>query len=391
MSIMQSTLSSQVNALLQRLPDPPPAKADPAVQTPIDDGDQGSKQPPFELPYTPHFPLDFPRGGNGPSQPTYTDADLYGPQDPNDPESPEGPNPDDIDQDSIGDCYFVATLSAMAGSEEGRAQIEDAITYDPATGNFTVTLYGKDANGNPVEQQVTVTQADVQDNIDRNGGSRVDNGGGPLWPAVMEAAYAKMHYQDATANGQTPDPRLDGGYGPGSADKLDANGKPVQAVNPDGTPKFDSNGNPVYEQVEVGGISGGFATDAYFTLTGKDSTTFQAPSGDGKFGNLVTTVRALQIQQALENGQPVTVAVAPESGGEPKDGLAGGHQYSVQSIYRDETTGEWMVVLRNPWANNANDEGISLVDGDQRGDATITVPLDSIHTDGYQGFVIGDE
>src|SRR5699024_9272606 len=235
MSIMQSIPGLGTGVFGRNLSDlSEPAKADPALPpTPVADH-QGDRAPPFELPYTPHAPGDFPdtpRGAEAPDQPKYTDADLYDSQDPYHPEASRAPNQDDIDQDAIGDCYFVATLSAMAQSADGRAQIENAIQYDAGTGTFTVTLYSKDADGNPVPREITVTQEDIQDNIDRGGGSRADNDGGPIWPAVMEAAYAKMHYQDATANGQTADPRLDGGYGPGSADKLGPDGKPIQARN----------------------------------------------------------------------------------------------------------------------------------------------------------------
>lgn len=346
---------------------------------------------PFELPFNPHFPDLVPPGRMGdkeldkaekPSVPSYTADDLYG---------PNGPQPEDINQDSIGDCYFVATLSGMAGNADGDQQIQDSISYDEQSGNFTVTFYEEGPDGKPQERQVTVTQEDVRDNIARRGGSQADNGGGPIWPAVMEAAYAKMHLENATANGTQADPRIDGGYGPGSADRLDANGKPIQARDENGDPKVDAAGNPVYEQVEVGGISGGFATDAYYTLTGKESSTFQAPSGDGLFGPIATALTGMRLQTALANGQTVTVAIAPERPGESKDGLIGGHQYTVQRVYQDEETGEWMVELRNPWDNNGSDSNGHGAEGIGDGSAVITVPLDTIHTHGYQGFVVGDK
>src|SRR5687767_6207754 len=63
--------------------------------------------------------------------PRFEGNDLYGP----------GGNPRaaDIDQDSIGDCYFVATIGALAEKQPDR--IKNAIDYDPATGNYTVKLH----------------------------------------------------------------------------------------------------------------------------------------------------------------------------------------------------------------------------------------------------------
>src|SRR5690606_40413147 len=65
-----------------------------------------------------------------------------------------------IDQDSLGDCYFVATLAAIAGQTPER--IEQAIDYNEDTGNFTVELYNGDE-----WVTVEVSQAEIQDNIAR--------------------------------------------------------------------------------------------------------------------------------------------------------------------------------------------------------------------------------
>jgi hypothetical protein len=42
--------------------------------------------------------------------------------------------------------------------------------------------------------EVPVTQADVEDNIRREGGGTADNKkGNPIWPSVMETAFAKLY------------------------------------------------------------------------------------------------------------------------------------------------------------------------------------------------------
>jgi calpain family cysteine protease len=112
----------------------------------------------------------------------WTEEDLY-----------DGdPSGADINQDEIGDCYLMATMGAIAHADPQR--IRDRISYNPQTGEFDVTLW----NGKEW-RHVPVTQADIDANIAAQGGSGVDNfpgAGKPLWPAVLESAYAKMHGKD---------------------------------------------------------------------------------------------------------------------------------------------------------------------------------------------------
>ena len=101
---------------------------------------------------------------------------------------PEGdPAGSDVNQDGIGDCYLVATMSAIANDDP--QWIRDRIAYDPATGVFDVTMW--DGSG---WRHIAVTQSDIDANIAAGGASGVDNrvAGAPLWPAVLESAYAKM-------------------------------------------------------------------------------------------------------------------------------------------------------------------------------------------------------
>lgn len=245
-----------------------------------------------------------------------------------------GPVPEDIGQNSIGDCYYVASLGALANTEAGRQHIRDSISYDPDTGNYTVTLYVKGPFGVPVPVQVEVTQAELQDNIERGGGSNLDNNGGEgaLWPAVMETAFAKL-------NDSNPANGLDEGYRE---------------------------------------ISGGKARDAMFTLTGTD--------GDDVSNAFVSTfgpdVAYEVIRQAMADGRPVTLSTDPENKGAPEDGLADNHVYVVEEIYKDED-GQVMVTLRNPWGQN-NTEGKT------NDSPLITVPLEQITEDGgFEYFNIG--
>lgn len=352
----------------------------------------------LELPYNRFYSelldgglIRLPTFPNEPEVSSYDDSDLYG---------PNGPRSDDIQQNGIGDCYFVATLASVADQDPGH--IQESIRYNEATETFTVTFYEPGPDGKPVEREIEVTQAEIQDNIDRGGGSWPD---GPIWPAVMEAAYAKMHLQDAPLHDGKPDPRIDGGYGPGSADrigpdgkpvlKLDANGDPIPLLDENGDPKLGLDGEPLYEheQVEVGGMgAGGLTSDAAYTVTGEDAHAVQAPTPteEPSFFDVIrdwisTESTGRMLQESLEDGATVTVSVADENPGETPDGLQGGHAYTVNRVYKDGN-GVWQVELRNPWGHNGGDG--TPIEGIGDGGAIITVPLDSIHTGGYEGFVI---
>jgi hypothetical protein len=111
----------------------------------------------------------------------WTAADLYSGGADGDPAG------SDVNQDGIGDCYLVATMSAIANADP--QWIRDRIAYDPATGVFDVTMW--DGSG---WRHIPVTQSDIDADIAAGGASGVDNrvAGAPLWPAVIESAYAKM-------------------------------------------------------------------------------------------------------------------------------------------------------------------------------------------------------
>lgn len=342
-------IQSAIYRLATQLPPPPPepasdplmVQADAAPPTvDIDPADQ----PPFELPPFPPG-LDIPvipeleASGEPQAAPVYTDEDLYG---------PGGPKPQDIEQDGIGDCYFVATLAALADSPEGDARIEDAIAYNEDTGTFTVTLYEEGPLGMPVPVQVEVTQDDIQDNIERGGGSTVDNDGeGPIWPAVMEAAYAKRA-------GETAHDLMKAGAAAAGISELDLG----------------------YQIIE-----GGKARDALFNLTGTRGSDIDADFVSTFGPDITMTI----INQALADGRSVTLSTDPENDGAPDDGLADNHVYQVERMYVDEDTGEVMVELRNPWAHN-NTEGHS------NSSPLVTVPLSEITDDGgFEYFNIGPE
>jgi hypothetical protein len=204
---------------------------------------------------------------------------------------PHDPTAADVCQDTIGDCYLDATMGAIANANP--QWIKDRIRYDDTTGNFDVTLW----NGRQW-QHIAVSQDDIDTDIADHGASWLDNGepNAPLWPAVLESAYAKLKY---------PNQNL--------TDALD----------------------------NTTGIGrGGRAQDAMEALTGNR----------GKNINPQTVWLTNQhidqeITNALTHHQPVTISTTPHG-----DPLKDSHVYVVEGI--SGTGSDAQVTLRNPWETN---------------------------------------
>ncbi|WP_102284248.1 C2 family cysteine protease [Ottowia massiliensis] len=256
----------------------------------------------------------------------------------------------DIQQDSIGDCYFLSAIGSIA--EKNPQAIKDSISYDPATKSFTVRMYKKELVGFHVETKevyINVTQAELNYNLSRKGGSTIDNSvckNGAAWPMVLETAYAKM-------NDSNPADGLKEGF-----DKIG---------------------------------EGGWPGDAMFTVTGKESHTVSFSSG---FGSILDGYPKLQqeavyqkVSGALAEGKPVTLSVHGESLLDQimgkKDNLADNHAYMVTGIRKD-ANGEIMVTVRNPWANNNDGEGIDS------SNAEIEVKLSDLHASGTTSSLPGE-
>ncbi|MBO3088451.1 C2 family cysteine protease [Cellulomonas dongxiuzhuiae] len=106
----------------------------------------------------------------------------------------QGVDPNDVDQGSIGNCWWMASLGAVAQADPG--VIEGAITSN-ANGSYTVRLYD---DGSPVHVTVTpeMVLVDGAPALARSpqyllGDDRTT--GYELWPLVMEKALA-LHYGD---------------------------------------------------------------------------------------------------------------------------------------------------------------------------------------------------
>jgi len=216
----------------------------------------------------------------------------------------------DVNQGSIGDCWLLASLMALA--DQNPALLENAISGPKDDGTYDVTLYKKKGVFKKTfeAQTINVTSSFVV-NKDTGGeyyarGGDVDaEGNTEMWVRLIEKAYAKMK----------------GGYKK---------------------------------------INGGFEENALETLTGKEHSShgFNGFLGMGK-----TSTEDLKaaIIAALDAGKPVTASTKFDfqvKKANKKDGdfgkdndIVGLHAYSVVSA------NDTHITLRNPWGRAAsNDE-----------------------------------
>jgi hypothetical protein len=226
-----------------------------------------------------------------------------------------GPSRDDIDQGSVGDCYFVAALSAIAGTNP---DVIRQTVADLGDGTFAVNMHG--SFGWDVYVRV---DADLW----ANGGTPVYanlGAGGSLWAPVIEKAYA--FYKNAKGN-----------YG---------------SIN--------------------GGNGAGWTTEQALGIakSGFETSLFANASG------LVSAIRAQWLAgKAVTVGGPApfhsnTVKGNwdnPATDADENTYRRGAHVYTLISVASDLSS----VTLRNPWA----DDGSGSTDADPN-DGYVTIPAD---------------
>jgi hypothetical protein len=103
--------------------------------------------------------------------------------------SPVNPTGKDTAQGALGDCYFIASMAAVANASPNT--IKDAIKYNKADGTYTVRFFEESYGGSAKPVYITVDAF-----LPTVAGNRADPAyagepGGKLWPAIMEKAYAK--------------------------------------------------------------------------------------------------------------------------------------------------------------------------------------------------------
>jgi hypothetical protein len=101
---------------------------------------------------------------------------------------PTAPKGTDTAQGALGDCFFIASMAAVANANP--QAISEAITYDKASGKYTVRFYEEGRGGSMKPVYITV-DAYLPTSGARNDPAFAGDPGQPLWPAIMEKAYAQ--------------------------------------------------------------------------------------------------------------------------------------------------------------------------------------------------------
>jgi hypothetical protein len=285
----------------------------------------------------------------GKQAPQYTDQQLYGVN--------GQPQLADVKQDLIFNCYLVSSMGAIAAQQPDR--IRDAIRYEPDASNpsagvFHVTLHHPIRG--PVE--VPVTQADVEHNIQKSGGGIADNRkGSPIWPSVMETAFAKLHDPNPQNNS------LNDAYDViGDPNRGGSLHEAMFALTGDQGHNLRYSGSPKGSSGPPGSTS---LEDPPFNvpLTEKNVSRFNDASS-----------AYAKISEALDAGKGVTLSTRNAI---VNDGLMPHHAYIVTGIEQREKkdgSNETWITMRNPYANNNNNPA-------ERRDTSnpnITVSLDAM-------------
>jgi len=104
--------------------------------------------------------------------------------------SPVDPKGTDTAQGALGDCFFIASMAAVANANP--QAIKDAIRYNPQSGRYTVRFYEEDRGGSMKPVFIEVDAYLPTERGKPNDPAYAGDAGGPLWPAILEKAYAEF-------------------------------------------------------------------------------------------------------------------------------------------------------------------------------------------------------
>lgn len=236
---------------------------------------------------------------------------LWGSADPIDSITPEA-----VDQEQVGDCYFLASVAAVAKTKEGKESIKNMIE-DNKDGTYTVRF-----PGNP--RAITV---DEPTDAELAHGAAAGREG--VWVAVLEKAYAK--YQ-AKETGEKPRYMTDG-------------------------------------------IEGGYTNEALELMTGKRVKDLQLENtSKEEMHKILTSSMEDDRPVTCEIDDPEGEETERSKKGDNGAGLPSGHSYTITG-YDPETR---MVTVRNPWGSGEpKDKDGKTLDGNN--DGTFTMSLDDFY------------
>ena len=261
-------------------------------------------------------------------------------------------------------------------------RIQNAISFNAETGDFTVSLYRppnaheqSQGQSSPIQESITVSQEDIRRNISKEGGGTVDNNrerNGPLWPTVIEAGFAELYGRDSQGKVNLNqgyniigDATRGGSLSDGTYALTGESGRSLQ-IQVAGGPRMDPTG-PDH-------------------IARSEPPPFKAPSQGAKLG--LDAVYA-EVEQALAAGRPVSMAT---QGSNVTDGLEKSHAYMVVGVSRDPQSNEALLTLRNPYGNNqrAGEGNQNIGAGWNANNPEITVSLNTLVREGsFAEFNIG--
>ena len=220
--------------------------------------------------------------------------------------SSSGPTMDDLYQGAVGDCYFLATLGAVANTNPD--WIEQSIV-DFGDGTFGVRFMTEAGN-----QEFVRVDGDLAVNYTQDGGSTLAytgfGEGGSIWAPLMEKAwtFARDRVNSDTPVAETSYHNISGGW-------MD---EPMIALGGVDVYNNEPNESPFY--------------DGYDMLDWIDAELSQ-----GKALTYAT------------NSQPVSKMVAA-------------HAYTIVGVVQ-ANDGQWYLELRNPWGTDGHSSVDSADDG----------------------------
>jgi hypothetical protein len=219
----------------------------------------------------------------------------------------------DVNQADLGDCYFMASVAALARANP--KAIEDMVRVNrDAAGNvtsYTVRLWDKEStwfglSSKNVRREITVDAKFPATGRGNPGDVDPVTGQVEIWPLVLEKAYAQMR----------------GGYG------------------------------------EIG--KGGQPLNAMFALTGRDGVGYASANFAGRYappargwpgGNIAPTVTWDTLKRDFDAGKIITMSSVHVDGDKKGTRLpynvVANHAYAVAGFR--EVGGVKMVDLQNPW------------------------------------------
>lgn len=278
----------------------------------------------------------------------YADQHLYG--------ANGQPQMADIRQDDVYNCYLVSSMGALAEQQPDR--IRDSIRYEPDPDNpdaavFHVTLHHPTRG----QVEVPVTQADVEFNIQKGGGGTADNKeGSPVWPSVMESAFAKLH----DPNPQNSD-RKEAYDVIGSSNRGGSLHEAMFALTGDAGHNLRYTHSPKGSSAPPGNTG----EPPPFDVPLKKDNVSKFDDANGAYA---------KISEALGANRSVTLSTRNEN---VNDGVMKHHAYVVTGVEHREKkdgTNEVFITMRNPYAHNNNTPSESK----DTSKPSITVSLDKM-------------